>query len=228
VLNATRRSLAHEQLDEAELVDRARRRETDAFREIMRRHNRRLYRVARAILKDESEAEDVVQETYVRAFKAIGAFRGEASLATWLTRITLNEAYGCLRRRRANVEIEALDREPYSAEIVMFRANGRNADPEKAAAQAQIRSLLESAIDTLPEHFRMVFVMRDIEEFGVEDTARLLELRPETVKTRLHRARRLLRNTLHTQLSTMLTDAFPFAGRRCARISEAVLARIAT
>ena len=196
MLNATRRSLTDDQLDEAELVDRARRRETDAFREIMRRHNRRLYRVARAILKDESEAEDVVQETYVRAFAAIDAFRGEASLATWLTRIALNEAYGCLRRRRASVNIEALDREPHSAEIVMFRANGRNADPEKAAAQAQIRSLLESAIDTLPEHFRMVFVMRDVEEFGIEETARLLELRPETVKTRLHRARLLMRKLL--------------------------------
>jgi RNA polymerase sigma-70 factor, ECF subfamily len=227
VLNATRHALAHEGFGDAELVDRALRQETAAFREIMRRYNRRLYRIARAILKDETEAEDVVQETFVRAFGALASFRGESSFATWLTRIALNEAHGYLRRRRPNVEIDVVDREPNSAEIVMFRANSRSTDPEKAAAQAQIRKLLESAIDTLPEHFRIVFVMRDVEEFTISDTAHLLELRPETVKTRLHRARHLLRNALHARLSTMLSDAFPFAGARCARISKAVLARMA-
>jgi RNA polymerase sigma-70 factor, ECF subfamily len=227
VLNAKIRSVAYERCDDAELASCACRQDADAFREIMRRHNRRLYRVARAILKDETEAEDVVQETFVRAFAALGSFRGESSLATWLTRISLNEAYASLRRRRPNVEFDVVDREPNSAEIIMLRANGQNADPEKAAAQAQIRKLIESAIDTLPEHFRIVFVMRDVEEFSVEDTARLLELQPETVKTRLHRARRRLRDTLHMRLSTMLSDAFPFAGARCTRISNAVLARMA-
>jgi RNA polymerase sigma-70 factor (ECF subfamily) len=213
-------------LAEEELLRLARDGEADAFREIMRRHNPRLYRVARGVLRDEAEAEDVVQETFVHAFTGLSAFRGEAQLATWLTRIALNEALGRLRRRRMDVDLGSAETLRETAEILMFRANSRGDDPERAAAKSQIRLLLEQAIDALPEHFRLVFVMRDVEELGIEETAKLLGLRPQTVKTRLHRARRLLRASLQSRLSTMLSDVFPFAGSRCARISDAVLARI--
>lgn len=213
-------------LDEEELLRLARAGESDAFREIMQRHNPRLYRVARGILRDEAEAEDVVQETFVHAFTSLAAFRGEARLATWLTRIALNEAFGRLRRRRLDLGFVA-QAEDDAAESA-FRASPRADDPERAAAHKQIRLLLEQAIDELPEHFRLVFVMRDVEELGIEDTAKLLGLQPQTVKTRLHRARRLLRASLQSQLSTMLSDIFPFAGARCARIRDAVMARLAT
>ena len=213
-------------LGEEELARLARDGGRDGFREIMRRYNRRLYRVARSVLRDEAEAEDVVQETFFRAFTSLAGFRGEARLSTWLTRIALNEALGRLRRRRIEVGIGdggvedeiAMGSSPY--------AKPGEGDPERAAAQKQIRLLLEQAIDGLPEHFRLVFVMRDVEELDIEETATLLELRPETVKTRLHRARRLLRASLQSQLSTALADTFPFAGARCARIRDAVLARL--
>ena len=211
-------------LDEEQLLRLARAGGGDAFREIMQRHNPRLYRVARGILRDDAEAEDVVQETFVHAFTGLAAFRGEARLATWLTRIALNEAFGRLRRRRLDLSFAQPENDEAQTALRMTRAAD---DPEKAAAQKQIRLLLEQAIDGLPEHFRLVFVMRDVEELTVEDTAGLLGLKPETVKTRLHRARRLLRSSLQSKLSSMLSDIFPFAGARCARICDAVLARLA-
>jgi RNA polymerase sigma-70 factor (ECF subfamily) len=214
---------AASRLGEDDLLRLARAGERGAFREIMQRHNPRLYRVARGILRDDAEAEDVVQETFVHAFTGLAGFRGEARLATWLTRIALNEAFGRLRRRR--LDLSFAQPEGDEAETAL-RATRTADDPEKAAAQKQIRLLLEQAIDGLPEHFRLVFVMRDVEELSVEDTANLLGLKPETVKTRLHRARRLLRVSLQSQLSTMLSDLFPFAGARCARICDAVMARL--
>jgi RNA polymerase sigma-70 factor (ECF subfamily) len=167
----------------------------------------------------------VVQETFVHAFTGLSAFRGEARLATWLTRIALNEAFGRLRRQRLDLGF-ATQAEDGLDEAAPGTSQ-KSDDPERAAAKTQIRRLIEQAIDELPEHFRLVFVMRDVEELSVEDTARLLGLRPETVKTRLHRARRLLRASLQSQLSTMLSDIFPFAGARCARIRDAVMARLA-
>jgi RNA polymerase sigma-70 factor (ECF subfamily) len=220
----SRRSLAA--LDDAALVARAARGEESAFRVIMERHNRRLYRVARALLKDDAEAEDAVQEAYLRAFAALSHFRGESSLATWLTRITMNEALGRLRRQRPTVELEAAETGE-SARIIRFPGVDAGADPERAAAQAQIRALLESSIDALPEPFRVVFVMRDVEELSIEETARFLHIQPATVKTRLHRARKLLRESLDGRLASALKDTFPFAGARCARITEAVLRRMA-
>ena len=199
-----------------------------AFRAIMQRYNQRLYRVARGIVRDEAEAEDVVQEAYVRAFAALGEFRGESALGTWLTRIVLNEALGRMRRRRPTEELDALDRafENGDSRVVMFPGIQASPNPEVAAARAEVRRLLERAIDDLPEPFRLVFVMRDIEEMSIEETAANLDIRPETVKTRLHRARRLLRKGLDDQLATMLRDTFPFQGARCARITDAVLSRL--
>lgn len=199
----------------------------EAFRQVMRRCNQRLYRVVRGVVDDDAEAEDVVQEAYVHAYANIAGFRGEASLATWLARIALNEAYGRLRRRRQTMDIEQVDAvagEP--GRVVPFPNRFGGEDPAAAAAREQVRRLLERAVGGLPEAFRVVFVLREVEGCSVEETADLLGLRAETVKTRLHRARRLLRNALHDNVAATLGDAFPFLGARCERMTEAVLARI--
>ena len=207
------------------LLARARRRDEAAVRTIVRQNNRRLFRMARAILKDDSEAEDVVQESYVRAFTHLADFRAEAALSTWLTRIVINEAYGRLRRRRPTLDWESA--EPVlaaQAQIIPFPSWSSRNDPETAMAQNQIHGLLERAIDALPERFRTVLVARLVEEMSVEETAALLNLRPETVKTRLHRARLMLRADLERQIGPALTGVFPFAGARCERMADNVLA----
>ena len=198
-----------------------------AFRHIMQRCNQRLYRVVRGVVDNDAEAEDVVQEAYVHAFEKIDSFRGEASIATWLTRIALNEAYGRLRKRRHTVEIEHIDAVAQRpGKVVMFPNRFGSEDPAAAAAREQLRHMLEFAVDGLPEAYRIVFVLREIEGCTVEETAAALDVRPETVKTRLHRARRLLRKALQENVSTALTDAFPFLGPRCQRMTESVMARI--
>jgi len=201
------------------LLERARQRDGAAFWLIIKRHNQRLYRVARAVLDDDTEAEDVLQETYIHAFTHLSDFRGDARLSTWLTRIALNEALGRRRQRRPVVGVKAL-------EAMAAPVSAHKPDPEQATTLAEIRRLLESAVDALPEPFRIVFVMRDIEEISTEETALLLGLRPETVKTRLHRARRLLRGALQDRLATVFTDSFLFAGMRCDRLTEIVLRRL--
>ncbi len=221
------RSADVESLGEAELVRLAQAGDAAAFRAIMQRSNRRLYRIARAVVTDDSEAEDVVQEGYVRAFAALGEFRGESSLATWLSRIVLNEAIGRLRRRRPTVDVAAMERRPPQGEVIAFPLASKEPDPERAMAQRQIQALLESAIDELPDPFRTVLVARAVEGMSIEETAALFGLKPETVKTRLHRARQLLRDALEKQIGPVLMDAFPFDGRRCERMTEAVLARVA-
>jgi RNA polymerase sigma-70 factor (ECF subfamily) len=215
-------------LDDVALVQLARQRNADAFRVIMQRNNRRLYRVARSVLQDDCEAEDVVQEAYVSAFTSLGSFRGDSSLPTWLTRITLNEALGRLRRRRQVVDLEVLDadRATATAQVIPFPLMSDSADPERAAARSQIRDLIEQAIDDLPEIFRVVFVMRDVEGMSIDETADFLGLPPATVKTRLHRARRQLRRALDAKLASTLTEAFPFDGKRCQRITDEVLDRL--
>jgi len=213
--------------DERNLVERAKSGDQSAFRTIMERNNQRLYRVARAVMKDDTEAEDVVQETYLRAFFNLSKFRGESSLTTWLTRIVLNEALGRKRKQRAMVTLETVETaQQTSAQIIQFPAMNTETDPERSAAQNEIQRLLERAMDALPEPFRVVFVMRDVEEMSIEETASHLGIRPQTVKTRLHRARRLLRQSLDGQLASTLKETFPFAGARCVRITEAVLSRL--
>jgi len=202
-------------------------RDEGAFRIIMQRHNRRLYRCARSIVRDDNEAEDIVQEAYVNAFSNLASFRGDSSLATWLTRITLNEALARVRRRRPTVELAALDTvERDKAQIIPFPLMAMNTDPERTVAQREIGRLLERAIDDLPEPYRIVFVMREIENVSVEDAADFLGLRQALVKNRLYRARQLLRKALDTQLSSTLTEAFPFGGMRCARMTEVILQRL--
>jgi RNA polymerase sigma-70 factor (ECF subfamily) len=212
--------------DDAELVRRALTRDDTAFRTIMERYNRRLYRIARGILRNDSEAEDVVQEAYVKAFTHLGGFRGDSSLATWLSRITMNEALGRLRRERPTVDLETFGAQRIEAQIIKFPQTVTSDDPERAMAQREILQLVERATDNLPEIFRIVFMTRVIEGMSTEDTANLLGLQPDTVKTRLHRARRLVRKELDRQIGPVLMDAFPFAGRRCERMTNAVLRRL--
>ncbi|MGB6176656.1 MAG: RNA polymerase sigma factor [Methylocella sp.] len=211
---------------DAELVRRALTRDDTAFRTIMERHNRRLYRIARGILRNDSEAEDVVQEAYVKAFTHLGGFRGDSSLATWLSRITLNEALGRLRRERPSVDLQAFEAQRTEAQIIKFPQTATSDDPERTMAQREILRLVERATDNLPEIFRIVFMTRVIEGMSTEETASLLGLQPDTVKTRLHRARRLVRDELDKQIGPVLMDAFPFAGRRCERMTNAVLQRL--
>jgi RNA polymerase sigma-70 factor (ECF subfamily) len=216
-----------DELADAQLVQRARQRDGAAFRTIMQRNNRRLYRVARAVVLNDSEAEDVVQEAYVRAFINLDQFRGDASLATWLSRIVLNEALGRLRRRRPTLDLETIDnRPPSQAQVIPFPLATPQLDPERTMAQREIQHLVEQAIDELPEAFRIVLVARVIEDMSVEETAQLFGLRAETVKTRLHRARALLRDALKKHVDSALTDAFPFEGLRCERMTSAVLQRL--
>ena len=212
--------------DDAELVRRALTRDDAAFRTIMERHNRRLYRIARGILRNDSEAEDVVQEAYVNAFTHLGSFRGDSTLATWLSRITINEALGRLRRERSAVNLETFEAQRTEAQIIKFPQMVTSGDPERTMAQREILQLVERATDNLPEIYRIVFMTRVIEGMSIEETANLLGLQPETVKTRLHRARRLVRDELDKQIGPVLMDAFPFAGRRCKRMTNAVLQRL--
>lgn len=219
--------LDHAALDDAGLVDLARRRDEAAVRTLVSRHNRRLYRVARGVLRDDAEAEDVVQETYVRAFTRLDGFRGQASLATWLTRIALNEALGRLRRRRPHADLAALDAAiADGGGPIVFPMSPAPAGPESEAGRAQVRQLLERAVDALPEGFRLVFVLREIEGLSTEETAALLDIRPETVKTRLHRARRLLRLSIERMLSAGFDAIFPFDGARCVHMADRVVASL--
>jgi RNA polymerase sigma-70 factor, ECF subfamily len=220
-------AIDYDALDETELVALARGRDPKAFRAIMKRGNQRLFRVVRAILRDDAEAEDVVQDAYLRAFANLDAFRGEASVFTWLTRIAINEANGRLRKRRPTVGLDQIEAgQEKGAHVIVFPNADPALTPESDAARAEIRRLLEAAIDELPEPFRVVFVLREIEECTIAETAGVLEVLPETVKTRLHRARRLLRESLKERLASTVTEAFPFLGRRCDRITESVLARL--
>src|SRR5712691_1505412 len=178
-------------------------------------------------MHNDSEAEDVVQEAYMRAFAHLADFRGDAGLATWLSRIVLNEALGRLRRRRPTVDLTAIEEAPPSqGEVIPFPLASPQLDPERTMAQRQIQIVLEHAIDELPEAFRTVLIARVVEGMSVEETAELFGLRPATVKTRLHRARGLLRKALEKQVGSVVTDAFPFAGRRCERLRRAVLERL--
>ncbi|SFH98399.1 RNA polymerase sigma-70 factor, ECF subfamily [Bradyrhizobium sp. Gha] len=210
---------------EAELIDRARGRDEAALRQIMQANNRRLYRLARGILRSDSEAEDVVQETYVRAFTHLDGFKGESALSTWLSRIAINEALGRVRSAKPDVELGAVGEEALEAQIIKFPVSPPG-DPERTMAQREIQRVVERAIDELPDVFRMVFVARVMEGMTIEETADLLAVKPETVKTRLHRARTMLREIVEKEIGPVMMDAFPFAGWRCERLTLAVLKRL--
>jgi len=206
---------------DAALVAAARGGDDAAFEVIMRRHNRAMFRTVRAILQNEADAEDVVQEAYLKAFLHLDGFAGASRLSTWLVKIAVNEALGRLRRRMPGTLELTSDN---LAEDGMHTS--AESSPEAAAAQSEVRRLLETAIDALPQAQRAVFMLRAVEEFSTEDTAACLGIPPETVKTRLHRARQALRRRLQHRVAAALTDTFPFAGARCDRVVATVLARL--
>jgi RNA polymerase sigma-70 factor (ECF subfamily) len=215
---------------EMALVERAMARDADACRILIKTYNQRLYRLARSIVRNDGEAEDVLQEAYLRAFAHLDTFRGDSALSTWLSRIVINEALGRLRKRRraAAAEIPEIPREGHGngADIIPFPLVSSEADPERTMAQRQILNLVERATDDLPEIYRTVFVARVIEGLSMEETAEALSIKPETVKTRLFRARRLVREAIEKEVGPVLMDAFPFAGRRCERLTRAVMLRL--
>lgn len=196
---------------------------------LLTRYNRRLFRLARGILANSEEAEDVVQEAYVRALSNLDQLRDRASLGAWLARITVNEALARRRSRHESVPLEEISERAVvgaAGGTVIVGPFGRRT-PEEKAVQGEIKGLLEHAIDALPMHFRSVFVACDIEGLSAAEAAAALGLYQVTVKTRLFRARRLLRRKLDTSLIAALADAFPCAGARCERITAGVLARLA-
>jgi RNA polymerase sigma-70 factor, ECF subfamily len=171
------------------------------------------------------EAEDVLQEAYVRAFTNLDKFRGDCALSSWLSRIVINEALGRKRKRHREKVLVESEAQAAEAQILQFPMNGRD-DPEQMMARRQILQLVERATAGLPYAFRSVFMARAIEGLSIEETADLLGIRPETVKTRLHRARNLVRKELDEQIGPTLMDAFPFAGARCERLTEIVMRRL--
>lgn len=207
-----------------EVVRRVLTGERQLFEVLMRRYNRRLYRVARGIVGDGDEAEDVVQDAYVRAFHHLDQFRGGGRFATWLTRIAVNEALARARRRGRLVEIDAMP-EVRKESIPSLRSSAL--DPEQHAIGRDLRAVLERAIDSLPATYRLVLVLRDVEGLDTAVTAECLNLEIPAVKTRLHRARAMLRRQLAEQASVACRDAFAFDGARCDRLVESVFARLA-
>ena len=215
-------------MTDLDLARRVHSRDEEAIRALMKRHNQRLFRTARAILRDDAEAEDVVQEAYLKAIDAMGTFRGDAQLGTWLVRITANEALTRLRRKRRSAEVITLagDMAP-NDELPVEAAEDRSRSPDVEALRAETRRIVEARIDSLPEAFRAVFVMRAVEELSVEETAAALEIPEATVRTRFFRARGLLREALARDLDMAVDGAFGFDGERCARLVERVLAELA-
>jgi len=210
-----------------ELAQRAAAGDTPAFEAIMRRHNQLLFRTARSILKSDVETEDVLQEAYLLAWRAIGDFRAEAKLSTWLVRIVINQAFARLRRRSAQIIPLDTAMEPVDPEMRQALEDDPDHGPEPRAMRAEVRRLIEARIDRLPEAFRTVFMLRAIEEMSVEEVAAALEMPEATVRTRFFRARGLLREGLSRDVDVALDDAFAFAGERCDRIVAGVLTRLA-
>jgi RNA polymerase sigma-70 factor (ECF subfamily) len=203
--------------DEA-VITRVRAGEPDLFEVIMRRYNQRLYRVARSIVRNEAEAEDVVQDAYVRAYTHLGQYAGEARFSTWLTRIAVNE---CLRRLRKRGRFDDMQR---TASTLPLAAEGA----DRHASDREVRQILESAIDDLPPAYRSVVMLRDVEDLSTAEAADCLGIPPATVKTRLHRGHALLRETLGSTLGTTRPELFAFGFSRCDRLVRVVLQRIVT
>ncbi len=214
-------------LDDDALLRRIRAGDRDAFTDLMRRYNRRLYRVARSVLRDDAEAEDALQDAYLQAYRALPAFRGESALGTWLTRIVVNAALMRQRKTGRLAEVIELGADVGADDAALPRDRlDEPAQPELAALRAQTRRLIETGIDKLPAAFRTVFVLRAVEELTVEETAATLDIPEATVRTRYFRARAMLREALAREIDFAIEDAFGFDGARCDRIVEAVRRRL--
>ncbi len=216
------RQTGAETLADEQVVERVLSGDTASFEIIMRRYNQRLYRVARAILRDDHEAEDVMQDAYVRAYQHLRQFQGRARFSTWLIRIAVHEALARARRRERFVEPS-----PDSNEDPMNQLPASLPSPEQAASNSELARLLEQAIDALPAPYRSVFMLRDVEELSTEEAAGCLEITEENVKTRLHRARAMLRRELYARAGAGSASAFQFMAERCDRVVRRVFDRIA-
>jgi RNA polymerase sigma-70 factor, ECF subfamily len=208
-------------LSDEDVVERVRRGDTAVFEILMRRYNQRLFRAARAILRDDADAEDAVQQAYLAAYAHLDQFAGTARFSTWLTRIAIREALGKLRTRKRRGEVE-LDVE---AEETMMKDEPESS-PEKYAERRELSAVLEGAVDELPEIYRVVFMLREVEQLSTSETADALELSEEAVKVRLHRARAMLRDGLFARVDRSLQGTFPFLGPRCDRIVAAVMGKL--
>jgi len=197
-----------------------------AFEIIMRRHNRLLFRTARSILKNDADAEDALQEAYLRAWRAISSFRAEAQLSTWLVRIVINESLG--RQRRRGADVIPLDTTTNTLETSLSDElhDDTNLRPERALLRTETRRMMEARIDMLPEVFRTVFILRAVEDLSVEEVAQLLSIPEATVRSRHFRARGLLREGLSRDIDLTIGELFSFDGQRCDRIVSTVLARM--
>jgi RNA polymerase sigma-70 factor (ECF subfamily) len=210
-----------EPLSDEEVVAQVLSGQTALFEIVMRRHNQRLYRVARAILRDDAEAEDVMQDAYVRAYEHLDQFAGMAKFSTWLTRIAVHEA---LARRHRRNRYEDLDHT--SEQDPMERFASLTPNPEQQTSNSELRGMLEEAVDDLPESYRTVFMLRYVEEMSTTDTAYALEITEQNVKVRLHRARALLRKNLFARAGAVSGQTFPFHAVRCNRVVKNVFERI--
>ena len=199
-----------------------------AFESLMRKYNGKLFRIARSILKDDGDAEDALQESYLEAYRHIDEFRGASELGTWLTRIVINQALARLRKEKRRSSIvpfrsaAATDTDAPEAQV----PDNRSESPSATVIRAETRRILERRIDELPSSFRAVFVMREVEDMGIDEIAECLSISPATVRTRLFRARALLRAALARDIDVATGDVFAFAGARCDRIVANVLARL--
>ena len=219
--------IATAQAGDAELARLCARRDPAALRQVITANNQRLFRAAWSILKDRGEAEEAVQSAYLKAFARIGEFEGRSALSTWLTRIAINEALGRLRssrRRQAHLEAHGVTLLDSYREALMRGSEA--AAPDAALAREQLRQLIERAVAGLPQGFRSVFVLREVEGLSVEETAEALDIPAATVKTRLMRARKKLREALAPDVHSALAGAFPFAGADCEAMTAKVLAAL--
>jgi RNA polymerase sigma-70 factor (ECF subfamily) len=203
------------------LVARARARDGAAFELLMRRHNQRVYRVVRSVLRDSAEIEDVIQQAYVQAFLHLDQFGGDARWSTWVCRIAINEALARLRQRGRFVSIEAL-----SEDAMADVSKGSSTDPERTTAGREFGQLVEQAIDHLPDIYRSVLIMREVEGMSTSEAAAILDVEPEVIKTRLHRARAALRTAIEDRVGEQMTNTYTFGNERCDRVVAAVLARL--
>lgn len=210
-------------LSDEQIVERVLAGETALYEVVMRRYNTRLYRVARAILKNDGEAEDVMQDAYVRAFQHLRQFEGRSKFAAWLTRIAVHEALARVHKAKRFEEWDDMNE---SKQDRIGTAQTRQ-NPESEAASSELRRLLERAIENLPENYRAVVMMRDVEEMTTSETAECLSLTEDNVKIRLHRAHALLRKELYVKAKISTTEAFPFHAVRCDRVVSAVFSVLA-
>ncbi|CAB1367551.1 RNA polymerase sigma factor [Denitratisoma oestradiolicum] len=221
-MNSSSSLSMHPQSSDIELARSIAAGDHDAFKVLMRRHNQTLYRTARSILRNDGEAEDVVQEAYLLAYRSIQGFRGDAKLSTWLIRIVVNLAIRRKQRQRRDGEVFT-DVPDASDEGARDMGETHGCNPEATASNNELRQMLEAHIDRLPDMYRQVFVLRGIEELNVEETAEVLGIPEATVRTRFFRARHTLREGLAKDIDFALNDAFSFAGDRCDRIVAGVL-----